>query len=369
MRNGTKTLPSSWIVVFLLACLAAIVALPGCGGSGKRVEQPTIARIEPSTVTLRPGAIHQFTAFLNGNTYPELSWSVDNAPAGGTISQSGRYFAPSTPGTYTVRVVVSSNPSVTASATVIIDAGPQVQIEITQPTDTRIMSPRSTLDFTASVTGAANTGVTWTASAGTIDAGGKYTAPNNPGIYTITATSVADPTKSATRDVEVAANPSIVLEIQGKGTIVMQMNSDKAPITAGNLVSLTNAGFYDGIIFHRYEEDFVIQGGDPLTKTLPLDDPSIGTGGPGYTIPFERNDLLHEHYAVGMARGGDPDSGGSQFYICLKDLPGLDGSYVVFGRVVEGFSVVDALRRGDRITRATVRKSTTLGDRTKSGTP
>ena len=80
----------------------------------------------------------------------------------------------------------------------------------------------------------------------------------------------------------------------------------------------------------------------------------IGTGGAGYTIPFEANSLLHEHYSLGMARSQDLDSGGSQWYICLNALPELDGNYVVFGKVASGESVVDALRRGDKITRAVV---------------
>lgn len=340
--------------LLLAAAVLLVLMSSGCGGNGQKIQQPTSARISPSSVTLAPGASQQFTAFLNGNTYPNLTWSVDGAPDAGTISSSGRYFAPQSAGTYTVRVVVTDNPSISATSSVTVTAG--VVVQITGPATIPPMTRRSTLDFDAQVTGATNTGVTWTASAGTIDSGGKFKAPDEPGTYTITATSVENPQRSASTQVEVVANASVVLEIEGKGIVAMQMNTDAAPNTTANMVSLVNAGFYDGIIFHRYEENFVIQGGDPLTKTLPLDDPSIGTGGPGYSIPFETTGLLHEHYAVAMARSSQLDSGGSQFYICLEALPNLDGSYVVFGRVTAGFDVVDALRRGDKIVRATVTK-------------
>lgn len=340
--------------LLLAAAFLLVLFGSGCGGNGQKVEQPTSARIEPSSVTLAPGASQQFTAFLNGNTFPHLTWSVDGAPDAGTITSSGRYLAPQAAGTYTVRVVVTENPSVSATATVTVTAG--VQIQITAPTEIPPMTRRSTLEFDAVVTGSSNSGVTWTSSGGTIDSSGKFRAPDEPGVYTITATSTANPQRSDSREVEVVENASVVLEVEGKGNVVMQMNTDEAPNTTANMVSLVNSGFYDGIVFHRYEEGFVIQGGDPLTKTLPLDDPSIGTGGPGYTIPFEANPLLHEHYAVGMARSAARDSAGSQFYICLDRLTNLDGEYVVFGRVTAGFDVVDSLRRGDKITRARVVK-------------
>ncbi|MBX7131822.1 MAG: peptidylprolyl isomerase [Fimbriimonadaceae bacterium] len=332
--------------------LASLLAVNGCGGNGKSSEPPTTARIEPATVTLKPGTTQQFTAFLNGNTFPPITWSVDGAPDAGTISASGKYFAPTTAGTYTVRVAVTGNPSISGTALVTITEG--VQVQITAPATIPTMSIKSTLDFDATVSEATNPAVTWSASAGTIDSAGIFTAPTTPGTYTITATSVENPSRTASKQVIVVTNPQVTIDVEGKGTFVMQLNTDQAPNTSANLVSLANKGFYDGIIFHRYEPDFVIQGGDPLTKTLPLSDPSIGTGGPGYTIPFESNPLLHKHYALGMARSNDLDSGGSQWYICLKDLPTLDGNYVVFGRVTSGFEVVDALRRGDKMLKVTV---------------
>ncbi|MER3496784.1 MAG: peptidylprolyl isomerase, partial [Armatimonadota bacterium] len=101
------------------------------------------------------------------------------------------------------------------------------------------------------------------------------------------------------------------MEIEGRGEIIVALHPSEAPNTCANFVSLINESFYDGIIFHRYEPGFVVQGGDPLTKTLPLTDPSIGTGGPGYTIPFESNNLRNEKYSLAMARAQDLNSGGS----------------------------------------------------------
>ena len=128
-----------------------------------------------------------------------------------------------------------------------------------------------------------------------------------------------------------------------------RLDPAQAPITSANFVTLVNKGFYDGIKFHRYVAGFVIQGGDPQTKTLPIDDPAIGTGGPGDTIPFEANSLLHLKYSLAMASTGVMVGGGSQFYICLEDQPTLDGKYAVFGTTTSGQAIVDALRVGDTI--------------------
>ena len=113
-------------------------------------------------------------------------------------------------------------------------------------------------------------------------------------------------------------------------------------------------GFYDGIRFHRVVPKFVIQAGDPQSKTLPMGDRRLGTGGSGKTIKFEPNNLKHKRGAIGMARAQDPDSASSQFYICLEDLPQLDGNYVIFGRVVEGIEIIDLVRVGDTIQKAIV---------------
>lgn len=132
-----------------------------------------------------------------------------------------------------------------------------------------------------------------------------------------------------------------------KGTIVMELYPTKAPMTVANFKKLIRAGFYDGLTFHRYVPEFVIQGGDPKGD---------GTGGPGYTIPDEFNDLKHAPGMVGMANKGIPNSAGSQFYICLPPDKGqfkhLDGKYTLFAKVIKGMDVVVKLRKGDKILKA-----------------
>ncbi len=129
-----------------------------------------------------------------------------------------------------------------------------------------------------------------------------------------------------------------------KGEIVVELDPGAAPLTVNNFVYLANAGFYDGLTFHRVVPGFVIQGGDPL---------GTGTGGPGYQVPAEI-DLPHVKGAIAMARRPDevnPEqaSSGSQFYITLEPTPQLDGAYTVFGEVVEGTDVVDAIAVDDVI--------------------
>jgi len=132
-----------------------------------------------------------------------------------------------------------------------------------------------------------------------------------------------------------SANRVAVLET-GKGTIRFQLYEDKAPITTANFIRLAKRGFYDGLMFHRVIDDFVIQTGDPL---------GTGMGGSGETIVLETNkSLTHTDGAVGMARSSNPNSASSQFYIC--DGPqhrSLDGGYAVFGQVIEGMDVVRAI--------------------------
>lgn len=115
------------------------------------------------------------------------------------------------------------------------------------------------------------------------------------------------------------------------GTITFKFYRAAAPQTVDNFIKLSNAHFYDGLIFHRIVKNFVIQGGCPLGN---------GTGNPGYFIKAEFNKHPHLAGTVAMARSQKPNSAGSQFYICLKELPQLDGQYTVFGQVVEGIAVV-----------------------------
>ena len=128
-----------------------------------------------------------------------------------------------------------------------------------------------------------------------------------------------------------------------KGIIRVQLAGKDAPIHVGNFVELAQKGFYDGLTFHRYVPNFVIQGGDPKGN---------GTGGPGYRIQqeFTTNPYnSHEDGALAMARSSNPDSAGSQFYFCLGAQHFLDPNYTVFGQTLEGFDTIAALRQGDTI--------------------
>ena len=121
-----------------------------------------------------------------------------------------------------------------------------------------------------------------------------------------------------------------------KGKIVLELYTGEMPITAGNFVALVKKGFYDGVIFHRVISGFMIQGGDPT---------GTGTGGPGYEIKDEftgTNLDRNDRATISMANAG-PNTGGSQFFINLVDNRGLDGKHPVFGKVVEGLEVVDAI--------------------------
>lgn len=141
--------------------------------------------------------------------------------------------------------------------------------------------------------------------------------------------------------------PIATIEVEGMGTMKLELYPHKAPNTVNNFISLANSGYYDGIIFHRIIKDFMAQGGDPLGN---------GTGGPGYEIAgefsengFEANDIKHEKGVISMARTEIPDSAGSQFFIMTSNVPSLDGKYAAFGRVIEGMDIVDKLNKVETI--------------------
>lgn len=125
------------------------------------------------------------------------------------------------------------------------------------------------------------------------------------------------------------------------GTIKLEFFEDKAPGHVKNFKDLANKKFYDGTTFHRVIPGFMIQGGDPNSKSD--DRSSHGTGGPGHTIDAEFNDTKHLRGVLSMARSQDPNSAGSQFFICVKDSFFLDGQYTAFGKVVEGMDVADKI--------------------------
>ena len=136
------------------------------------------------------------------------------------------------------------------------------------------------------------------------------------------------------------SNPIVTFEMQDGGKIVAELYPDIAPQSVYNFIALANAGYYDGLIFHRVIPGFMIQGGDPSGN---------GTGGPGWHIKGEflqngvNNPIKHTRGVISMARAMDPNSAGSQFFIMHQDAPHLDGQYAAFGHVVSGMDAVDEI--------------------------
>jgi peptidyl-prolyl cis-trans isomerase B (cyclophilin B) len=140
-------------------------------------------------------------------------------------------------------------------------------------------------------------------------------------------------------------NPSaneIALIKTSEGDMVIQFWKDAAPNTIENFKKLARAGFYKGTIFHRIVKDFMIQGGDPLSKD-PSKEDRYGEGGPGFKIKAEFNDHPHERGVISMAREPDPNSAGSQFFICLGSVPRLDHQYTTFGKLIKGDDVLEKI--------------------------
>ena len=137
-----------------------------------------------------------------------------------------------------------------------------------------------------------------------------------------------------------AQNPIITFEMENGDIMKAELYPQVAPNTVNNFISLVNKGFYDGLIFHRVINSFMIQGGDPE---------GTGMGGPGYGIKGEfaqngfANDLKHTAGVLSMARSMMPNSAGSQFFIMHKDAPHLDGAYAAFGKIIEGMDVVNKI--------------------------
>lgn len=157
-------------------------------------------------------------------------------------------------------------------------------------------------------------------------------------------------------------NPVVTIEMMNGDKILAELYPEKAPNTVNNFISLVKSGFYDGLIFHRVINGFMIQGGCP---------DGTGMGGPGYAIKGEfsqngfDNDLKHTEGVLSMARAMSPDSAGSQFFIMHKDSPHLDGAYASFGMVVEGMDVVNRIAEvrtdwGDRPMKEQKMKSITV---------
>ncbi len=126
------------------------------------------------------------------------------------------------------------------------------------------------------------------------------------------------------------------------GKITVKFFPDVAPIHVKNFITLAKKGVYDHTVFHRVIPGFMIQGGDPISKD-PSKRRAYGTSGPGYTIPAEFSDRPHKRGTLSMARSNDPNSAGSQFFICVADAPFLNHQYTVFGEVVSGMEAVDKI--------------------------
>ena len=135
-------------------------------------------------------------------------------------------------------------------------------------------------------------------------------------------------------------NPIATITMKDGGVMTLELYPDVAPNTVKNFIALANSGFYDGLTFHRVISGFMIQGGDPE---------GMGSGGPGYAIKGEfssngfQNDLKHTRGVISMARTMVPDSAGSQFFIMHADAPHLDGEYAAFGKMTDGFFVLDRI--------------------------
>jgi len=157
-------------------------------------------------------------------------------------------------------------------------------------------------------------------------------------------------TKQYSAPPEMTIDPSKVFTVKletSRGDIELELYAEHAPITVNNFVFLINESFYDGVIFHRVIDKFMVQGGDPE---------GTGRGGPGYRFEDELvgNPLKHESKVISMANSG-PNTNGSQFFITHLPQPHLDGKHTVFGKVTQGVDIVDAIRQGDVITKASVK--------------
>jgi peptidyl-prolyl cis-trans isomerase B (cyclophilin B) len=141
------------------------------------------------------------------------------------------------------------------------------------------------------------------------------------------------------------AKPEVSIELENGGTIKIELYPEDAPNHCAAFVDLAKKGYYDGLNFHRVVEGFVVQGGCPSGN---------GSGGPGYKLKAEFNEKPHLTGTLAMARTPDPDSAGSQFYICLAPQPSLDRQYTVFGQTVEGMEFVQRIRQGDKMVKVTV---------------
>ncbi len=166
---------------------------------------------------------------------------------------------------------------------------------------------------------------------------------NEPVVKIQPATPMTPTNQTPTALPPAASNTNDVAVITtSEGVMVLEFYPEVAPHHVANFEKLARAGFYDGTAFHRVIPGFMIQGGDPNTKNEAAKD-TWGMGGPGYTVDAEFNAKHHARGILSMARSSDPNSAGSQFFICQADCGQLDGQYTVFGNLIKGFDVLDKI--------------------------
>ena len=162
-------------------------------------------------------------------------------------------------------------------------------------------------------------------------------------LLTHVSPAISEKSRSRTfskQEIERMKQTTAVLETKF-GEITLKFFPEVAPKHVNSFIELASSGFYDGTTFHRVVPGFVIQGGDPNSKSE--DRSKHGTGGPGYNLEAEFSNLPHKRGTLSMARAAHPDSAGSQFFICVADAAFLDGQYTVFGEVTDGMDVVDEI--------------------------
>ena len=201
---------------------------------------PVVVTVSPNSASLQTGGMQQFNATVTGSANITVNWSA----TAGTISATGLYTAPNAPGTYNVKATSAADSTKSASAQVIVTATPPSVLVTVSPTAASIQTS-SMQQFTATVTGSANTSVNWSATGGTVSAAGLYTAPNAAGTYTVTATSAADSTKSASAQVTVTAGPPPIVVTISPSSASLQPGSTQqfsATVTGTSNTSVTWSG-------------------------------------------------------------------------------------------------------------------------------
>jgi cyclophilin family peptidyl-prolyl cis-trans isomerase len=338
--------------------LAVVWALVGCAGA--KPEGISFS-ISPSETIVVAGGRVAFRTTVTGAGDSSATWAVEGGPANGTITSDGVYTAPAVTGRYRVIATSNADPSRTAIATVQVVAAVGITVSGPAGASAPTTGVGSPIQLTANVTGTTNTAATWavegTGNVGTVDANGLYTPPGRTGEFTVTATARADANRTAS--VRITVLGDVRMTIRGKGDLLIRMRRDLAPATVDNFTRLVSEGFYDGIRFHRFGPDEeppieVVQAGDPRSRTLPIDDPVLGSYDAGFTIPFEGGGPPHVRSVISMASTAAGAGGSTQFFFCREPIPFLDTRYASFGSLISGEAVMMSLRRGDTIERATV---------------